>query len=101
MDPCFVNAAEILQISSSRDILVGDQNRNLSIRLFCVEINDSDELKAVNLLKSEFPRGTKVKIKPYGFKEGILIAKVSNLKGSKDMSELLTAKNLTKENCSN
>ena len=101
MYPCFVNAAEILQISSSRDILVGDQNRNLSIRLFCVEINDSDELKAVNLLKSEFPRGTKVKIKPYGFKEGILIAKVSNLKGSKDMSELLTAKNLTKENCSN
>ncbi len=99
--PVHVNAAEILQINSSRNILVGDQNRNLSIRLYCVEINDSDELKAVNLLKSEFPRGTKVKIKPFGFKEGILIAKVSNLKGSKDMSELLITKDLTKENCLN
>ena len=98
--PVHVNAAEILQINSSRNILVGDQNRNLSIRLYCVEINDSDELKAVNLLKSEFPRGTKVKIKPFGFKENILLAKVFDIDETKEMSELLISKDLSRETCS-
>ena len=95
------NAAEILQINSSSSILVGDQNRNLSIKLFCVDTNDSDELKAINLLKKEFPRGTKVKIKPIGFKEEFLVARVFNINQTKEMSELLISKDLTKEVCQN
>ena len=44
--------------------------------MFCVEINDEDDEEiAINLLKKEFPRGSKVKIKPIGFKENILLAK--------------------------
>ena len=62
--PVIVNSAEILQIKNSNTILVGDQNRNLTVGLFCVDVNENDELKATNLLKSEFPRGSKVKIKP-------------------------------------
>jgi len=65
--PLVVNSAEILQIKSSNTILVGDQNRNLTISFFCVDVNENDELEATNLLKSEFPRGSKVKIKPFGF----------------------------------
>jgi len=80
---------------------VGDQNRNLSIKLFCVEINDDDEQKAVNLLKKEFPRGSKVKIKPISFKDNILVAKVFDINETKEMSELLTARDLTKETCQN
>ena len=68
-NPVVVNSAEILQIKSSNTILVGDQNRNLTIGLFCVDVNENDEIEATNLLKSEFPRGSKVKIKPFGFKE--------------------------------
>ena len=99
--PLIVNSAEILQINSSNTILVGDQNRNLTIRLFCVDVNENDELEATNLLKSEFPRGSKVKIKPFGFKKNLLLAKVFNIKGTKEMTELLVAKDLTRENCPN
>ena len=99
MNPVVVNAAEILQIKSSNTILVGDQNRNLTIGLFCSDVNENDELEAINILKTEFPRGSKVKIKPYGFKENVLLAKVFDIKGTKEMTELLVDKNLIKENC--
>ena len=99
LNPLIVNPAEILQIKSSNTILVGDQNRNLTIGLFCVDVNENDEIEATNLLKSEFPRGSKVKIKPFGFKENLLLAKVFNIKGTKEMTELLVAKNLSREIC--
>ena len=101
LNPVIVNSAEILQIKSANTILVGDQNRNLTIGLFCVDVNENDELEATNLLKSEFPRGSKVKIKPFGFKENVLLAKVFNIKGTKEMTEILVAKKLTRENCPN
>jgi len=100
LNPVIVNSAEILQVKSSNTILVGDQNRNLTIGLFCVDVNENDEIEATNLLKSEFPRGSKVKIKPFGFKENILLAKVFNIKGNKEMPELLVAKDLTSKICS-
>jgi len=99
LNPVIVNSAEILQIKSSNTILVGDQNRNLTIRLFCVDVNETDEFEAINLLKGEFPRGSKVKIKPFGLKDNLLLAKVFNIKGSKEMTELLVAKDLTSEIC--
>ena len=99
LNPVIANSAEILQIRNSNTILVGDQNRNLTIRLFCVDVNLNNELEATNLLKSEFPRGSKVKIKPFGFKENLLLAKVFNIRGTKEMTELLVAKDLTSEIC--
>jgi len=99
LNPVIVNSAEILQIESSNTILVGDQNRNLTVKLFCVDVNENDEIEATNLLKSEFPRGSKVKIKPFGFKENILLAKVFNIKGTKEMTKLLIAKELTSDIC--
>ena len=99
LNPVIVNSAEILQIKNSNTILVGDQNRNLTIGLFCVDVKENDELEATNILKSEFPRGSKVKIKPFGFKENVLIAKVFNIKGTKEMTQILVAKDLTSEIC--
>ena len=99
--PLKVQSAEILQIKSSNSILVGDQNRTLSIRLSCVNVDEINEFKATNLLKKEFPRGSKVKIKPFGLKENVLLAKVFNVKGTKEMSDLLILNNLTEENCLN
>ncbi|MBO8218723.1 hypothetical protein [Prochlorococcus marinus] len=101
INPLVVDSAEILQIKSSNTILVGDQNRNLTIGLFCVDVDKNDELEAINLLKSEFPRGSKVKIKPFGFKENVLLAKVFNIKGTKEMAKLLVDKDLTRKNCPN
>ena len=99
LNPVIVYSAEILQIKNSNTILVGDQNRNLTIGLFCVDVNENDEIEATNLLKSEFPRGSKVRIKPFGFKENVLLAKVFNIKGTKEMTELLVGKNLSSEIC--
>jgi len=99
LNPVVVNSAEILQIKSSNTILVGDQNRNLTIGLFCVDVNEIDELEATNLLKSEFPRGSKVKIKPFGSKDNVLLAKVFNIKSNKEMTELLVAQDFTSEIC--
>ena len=100
-NPIRTYSAEILQINNFNSILVGDQNRDLSIKLFCVDINDlEDEEVAISLLKKEFPRGTKVKIKPMGFKGNILVAKVFNISETKEMSELLNSKDLNKETCS-
>ena len=99
LNPVLVNSAEILQIKTSNTILVGDQNRNLTIGLYCVDVNKNNEIEATNLLKSEFPRGSKVKIKPFGFKENVLFAKVFNIKGTKEMRELLVSKNLSSEIC--
>ena len=100
--PIRTYSAEILQINNSSSILVGDQNRDLPIKLFCVDINNvEDEEIALNLLKREFPRGSKVKIKPIGFEENILVARVFNISETKEMSDLLNAKNLTKETCGN
>ena len=99
LNPVIASSAEILQIKSSNTILVGDQNRNLTIGLFCVDVNENDEIEATNLLKSEFQRGSKVKIKPFGFKDNVMLAKVFNVKGTKEMTELLVAKNLSSEIC--
>ena len=99
LNPVIVNSAEILQIKSSNTILVGDQNRNLTIELFCVDVNENNEFEATNLLKNEFPRGSKVKIKPLGFNQNVLLAKVFNIKGTKEMTELLVSKDLTSEIC--
>ena len=102
LNPLVVNSGEILQIKSSNTILVGDQNRNLTIKLFCVDVNENDELEATSLLKREFPRGSKVKIKPFGFQENVLLAKVFDIKGTKEMTELLVDKDLIiEENCQN
>ena len=100
--PIRTNSAEILQINNSSSILVGDQNRDLPIKLFCVDIDNlEDEEIAIKLLKREFPRGSKVKIKPIGFRENILVARVFNINETKEMSKLLNAKELTKETCKN
>ena len=96
LNPVIVNSAEILQIKSSKTILVGDQNRNLTIGLFCVDVNENDEIEATNLLKSEFPRGSKVKIKPFGFKENVLLAKVFNNFFNSEISKF---SNYLKVNC--
>ena len=101
-NPISTYSAEILQINNSNSIQVGDQNRDLSISLFCVNINNAeDEQIAIDLLKKEFPRGTKVKIKPIGFEENILVAKVFDINETKEMSELLISKDLIKEPCRN
>ena len=99
INPVHLNSAEILQINNSNTILIGDQNRNLSINLVCSNVDLKDENDAIDLLRKEFPRGTKVKIKPFGFKNNNLLAKIYKVDENIEMNQLLSSNNLSDEIC--
>tara|TARA_B100000212_G_C27334799_1_gene516348 strand:- start:351 stop:698 length:348 start_codon:yes stop_codon:yes gene_type:complete len=97
--PVKIYSAELLQITDSNKILVGDQNRALSINLYCTEIDERDDKKAVDILKRNFPRGTKVKIKPYSSSDNKLFAKIYKTGSDVEMTDLLDGLNLVSDNC--
>ena len=99
--PINVNSAELLQIKDIKTILVGDQNRSLYLSLYCIEINENEKEKAIEILKKNFPRGTKVKIKPYGSNGNRLLAKIFRVDDETEMTELLNSFDLSEKNCMN
>ena len=99
--PINVCSAELLQINDVNTILVGDQNRSLYLSLYCIDINENEKENATKILKRNFPRGTKVKIKPYGSNGSRLLAKIFRVDDDTEMTELLNTFNSSKENCMN
>ena len=99
--PLNVHSAELLQINDVNTILVGDQNRSLYLSLYCIDINENEKENATKILKRNFPRGTKVKIKPYGFNGNRLLAKIYRIDDDTEMTELLNTFNSSKGNCMN
>jgi len=97
--PANINSAEILQINDLNNIIIGDQNRNLTINLVCSDVDLEDESAALELLRKKFPRGTKVKIKPLGFKKNNLLAKIYKLNENIEMNQLLYTNNLSDQLC--
>ena len=99
--PVHTYSAELLQINDVNSILVGEQNRSLYLSLYCIDINENDKDKATEILKNNFPRGTKVKIKPYGSNDGRLLAKIFRVDDQTEMTELLSTFDLPEKNCIN
>ena len=99
--PINTNSAELLQINDPNTILVGDQNRSLYLSLYCIDINENDKEMATKILKKSFPRGTKVKIKPYGSKGNRLLAKIFKIDDETEMTELLNTFKSSNKNCVN
>ena len=99
--PINSNSAELLQINDVNTILVGDQNRSIYISLYCIDINEKDKVEATEILRRNFPRGTKVKIKPYGSNGQRLLAKVFRVDEETEMTELLETYNSSEKNCIN
>ena len=97
--PFNARSAELLQINDVNTILVGDQNRSLYLSLYCIDINENDKEKATEILKRNFPRGTKVKIKPYGSSGNRLLAKIFRVDNETEMTELLNTFNSSEKNC--
>ena len=100
---CPINtySAELLQINDVKTILVGDQNRSLYLSLYCIEVNENEKEKATEILKKNFPRGTKVKIKPYGSNGNRLQAKIFKVDDEIEMTELLNTFKSSEKNCMN
>ena len=99
--PTNINSAELLQIEDLNTILVGDQNRSLYLSLYCIDIDENEMENATKILKRNFPRGTKVKIKPYGSNGSRLLAKIFRVDDDTEMTELLKTYNSSKGNCLN
>ena len=99
---CFLSrvyAAEILQVSSSSVLLIGDNNRTYTVKLACTEISPDLEEKSVNWLKKQLPRHTKVNLKPKGSVGGVLVAKVIPFNNNIDIAEKYINKGLATNTC--
>ena len=99
---CFfsqVDAAEILQVTSSSVLLIGDHNRTYTVKIACTEISPDLEEKSVNWLKKQLPRHTKVNLKPKGIVDGVLVAKVIPFKSNMDITEQYFNEGLATNNC--
>ena len=99
--PVNTYSAELLQINDFKTILVGDQNRSLYLSLYCVDINENEKEKATEILKRNFPRGTKVKIKPYESNGNRLLAKIFRVDDGTEMTQLIKTFNASEKNCIN
>ena len=99
---CFyseVFAAEILQVTSSSVLLIGDHNRTYTVKLACTEISPDLEEKSVVWLKKQLPRHTKVNLKPKGSLDGMLIAKIIPFNSKIDITEKYINEGLATNNC--
>ena len=94
-----VDAAEILQVTSSSVLLVGDHNRTYTVKLACTEISPELEDKSVKWLRDQLPRHTKVNLKPRGSVDGVLLAKVIPFDSNIDINEKYINEGLAMNNC--
>ena len=99
---CFYSqayAAEILQVSSSSVLLIGDHNRTYTVKLACTEISPDLEEKSIKWLKKELPRHTKVNLRPKGSVDGILVAKIIPFNSNIDITERYINEGLATNKC--
>ena len=94
-----VYAAEILQVSSSSVLLIGDNNRTYTVKIACTEISPDLEEQSVNWLKKQLPRHTKVNLKPKGSVDGVLVAKVIPFDSNIDITEKYINEGLATNKC--
>ncbi len=94
-----VYAAEILQVSSSSVLLIGDNNRTYTVKIACTEISPDLEEKSINWLRKELPRHTKVNLKPKGSVDGVLVAKVIPMNTNIDIGEKYINEGLATNKC--
>ena len=94
-----VDAAEILQVSSSSILLIGDNNRTYTVKIACTEISPDLEERSVEWLKKQLPRHTKVNLKPKGSVDGVLVAKVIPLNSNIDITEKYINEGLSTNKC--
>ena len=99
---CFYSklyAAEIMQVTSSSVLLIGDHNRTYTVKLACTEISPDLEEKSVHWLRKQLPRHTKVNLKPKGSVDGILVAKVIPFDSDFDITEKYIKEGLATNKC--
>ena len=94
-----VSAAEVLQVSSSSILLIGDNNRTYTVKIACTEISPDLEEESVKWLKRQLPRHTKVNLKPKGSVDGVLVAKIIPFNSNIDITEKYINEGLAINKC--
>ena len=94
-----VQAAEVLQVRSSSLLQVGDRNRTYTVALACVAVDGDQEMDAVGWLREQLPRRRRVNLRPVGTRDGQLLARVTPLGDSTDLSDGLVALGLATDSC--
>ena len=94
------DAAEVLQVRTSSLLQVGDHNRTYTVQLACVDVSAEAETEAVGWLRQQLPRRRRVNLRPVGSRDGQLLARVTPLGDSIDLSAGLVAAGLAGNSCS-
>ena len=94
-----VNAAEVLQVRSSRVLQIGDQNRNYTVEIACIDVDSKMEYDARTWLRSKLPRKTRVNLRPLSAENGVLVARVLPIGSTDDISKEMIAKGLAIDKC--
>ncbi|ABX08461.1 hypothetical protein [Prochlorococcus marinus] len=92
-------SAEVFQISNSSTLQIGDQNRIYKVEIACLDVDRENEDLAVSWLKSQLPRHSRVNLKPMGYKDGSLLAKVIKLNSNNDIGTLMQDEGIAKVRC--
>ncbi len=99
LGPLGLYAAEIMQVTDSSTLLIGDQNRTYTVKIACLEVDPSKEDSIINFLKSDLPRHSRVNLKPKGSEQGVLISKVILLGTNDDIGSKIVSKGWAKSAC--
>ena len=94
-----VFSAEILQVTSSSNLLIGDKNRIYTVKIACTETSPGLEEKSIAWLKKQLPRHTKVNLRPKRSTDGVLVARVIIFNSNIDIADKYISEGLAEKTC--
>lgn len=86
IQPSPAGAAEVRLVRTPDLLLVGDGNRSYTVALPCIEVDPQHRADALDWLRREVPRGTRVNLLPLGRRDGVLMAQVRRLDRPTDLT---------------
>jgi len=99
LSPAAAHAAEVLQVRSATLLQVGDGNRNYTVELACIRVDQAQADASITWLRHELPRRSRVNLRPMGQDNGVLVAQVQKLGEPKDLASGLVAAGLAQSSC--
>ena len=97
--PAPAAAAEVLQVRSATVLQVGDGNRNYTVELACIRVDQAQEQASIDWLRHALPRRSRVNLRPMGQDNGVRMAKVQKLGESQDLASGLVGVGLATSSC--
>ena len=82
-----VAAAEVMQVRSASLLLVGDSNRTYTVELACIRSSIEQQPQALDWLRQQLPRRSRVNLRPLGNRDGVLLVRVQKLGAPGDLSQ--------------